>query len=131
VVNAVSFEYALNVVRTFSTEDLSYFVEDDYLHLPEALVRLEECSELVSAEYITLYDHPVRYQAAGTPDGDWPLRVSKTYEVKGLVWRTVESTCMTFAATAGTIADDRSVFMDYVVGRRHPLDRGLFRHLQG
>ncbi|CAE7860296.1 flbA [Symbiodinium microadriaticum] len=43
-------------------EDIAYFVEDDYLHLPNAPQILREGIHV--ADYITLYDHPDKYTRA-------------------------------------------------------------------
>jgi hypothetical protein len=129
--NAASFEVALTLAVDFARTDLIYFVEDDYLHVPSALANLLACSRAVPADYITLYDHPVRYLSGDDPNVDWPLRTSATYEAAGHTWRTVESTCMTFAAMAQTLVEDRHLFAMYLAGRAHPADRALFRHLQG
>lgn len=129
--NSASFEHAVRIASSFSAEDLIYFVEDDYLHVPDALAKLAECYQCVPADYITLYDHPVRYFPDTSPHADWPLRVAAIYQTASHNWRTVESTCMTFAARTKTILEDGPIILKYVSGRTHPADRELFRHLQG
>jgi hypothetical protein len=40
--NSSSFLLALEMTRNFESQDMVYFVEDDYLHVPEALLKLLE-----------------------------------------------------------------------------------------
>lgn len=86
---------ALPDSRGWADGDVVYFVEDDYLHRPEALVRLRDGAEGVTdASYLTLYGtfHPTRRDAYRLPGGDW---------------YTAESATSTFAARLGALRADR------------------------
>ena len=56
------YEIALSIAKN---DDIFYFVEDDYLHLPESPGALEE--GLKYFDYVTLYDHPDKYKLSGMP----------------------------------------------------------------
>jgi hypothetical protein len=129
--NAESFLIAFSIAASWPSDDVVYFVEDDYLHTPDALSKLEEAVGEVPFDYITLYDHPDRYLPTNHPRHDLPLLTDALYTSRSHQWRTVESTCMTFAARVRTLREDFDAFMTYVIPKRIPYDRGLFRHLQG
>lgn len=129
--NSPSFWHALEVAIQFPEDTLVYFVEDDYLHTRDALTKLVDCHEDLRADYYTLYDHPVRYMPDYPLGADLPVSDTTVYISRSHHWRVVESTCMTFAATARTLREDSSIFDRHVGSRRVPADRELFRHLQG
>jgi hypothetical protein len=112
-------------------DDLVYFVEDDYLHLPLALVKLSDAAAQLSADYVTLYDHPVRYFPRESELADLPLPSPRVFVTRSHHWQTVESTCMTFATRAHLLRADAAIFELHVGCFRVPQDRELFRHLQG
>lgn len=129
--NSLSFWHALQETIKLPDNHLVYFVEDDYLHCRDALTKLVECHQDIVADYITLYDHPVRYIKNYAGGVDWSLVKNAIYTSKSHHWRTVESTCMTFAAEAKVIKEDIEIFDLYVRQTNKPKDRELFRHLQG
>lgn len=128
--NSASFLVALEKSLSFSEQDLIYFVEDDYLHCPDSLVKLLDCQESIECDYITLYDHPVRYMPDYELGRDWAVNNETIYLSKSHHWREVESTCMTFASTSQILKADFSVFEQNILGRKVPNDRELFRQLQ-
>jgi hypothetical protein len=130
--NAESFWQAYLKALEKPSTHAAYFVEDDYIHLPDSLEKLHEClDELKEVDYLTLYDHPVRYASEYKFGLDLPLRNNSVYVTKTHHWRTVESTCMTFGARVSALQDDVAVFERYVKNRLVPQDRELFRRLQG
>ena len=93
------YEIGLEIAKN---EDIFYFVEDDYLHLPKSPEAIEE--GLRYFEYVTLYDHSDKYKVTGMPLNPFAKanRYSESTEiVKGptQLWRTSNSTTMTFAVT--------------------------------
>lgn len=109
--NCRSFRACVGIaeMRDWSDNDLVYFVEDDYLHLPKALSCLAvAASATPSADYFTLYDHP---------DKDRLVRhrlfrsVNQTTRVVGRhTWMPARSTCLTFGARLGALREDAWVF---------------------
>jgi hypothetical protein len=94
-------------------EDLFYFAEDDYLHLPESPTALQE--GLAYFDYVTLYDHADKYRVIGMPLNPYAKanRYSESTEiVKGAtqLWRTSNSTTMTFAVTGKTLKADADIW---------------------
>ena len=130
--NARSFWKAYVDALELPQNDWVYFVEDDYLHTIDALEKLVDCmNSIPDADYITLYDHPVRYATDYHFGLDISHRVNKIYISNKCHWRTQESTCMTFAAQVAVLRDDRAIFDKYVHQVPVPEDRELFRELQG
>jgi hypothetical protein len=112
--NAASFNFLINhELPFFEDDDLIYFAEDDYLYRDGACAVLEE--GLQYFDYVTLYDHPDKY---GVSQGDLNLFVPKgdlsehTQIVKGekSLWRTTNSTTMTFGCFVRTIRKDLMIW---------------------
>ena len=88
-----------SLLETFKIADtLShnvYFVEDDYLHLPNSIKVIAQGVE--TFKLVTGYDHPDRYKR------DDDLTKGKEYiafsQKTNCHWRTIESTCCTWATT--------------------------------
>jgi len=57
---AGTFNLGLDLALKFDYDDIVYFVENDYLHLPDSSKVLLDAFEL-GFDYITLYDHPDKY----------------------------------------------------------------------
>jgi hypothetical protein len=130
--NSGSFMKAFDICEQYDDCDLIYFVEDDYLHLPLSLLKLQECAECIpAADYLSLYDHPVRYYPADAEGADLRVQSPGVMLSRSHHWQVIESACMTFAARAKALRADRIVFERYVGNSRVPRDRELFRHLQG
>lgn len=102
-------------------EDLAYFIEDDYLHLPNAPYVLKEGLRI--AHYVTLYDHPDKYTRV-YGGGE----VSKVMRTPLSHWRFTQSTCMTFGCKVGTLREDKSVWDKWTDGD-HPHDHKAFTEL--
>jgi hypothetical protein len=130
--NAVSCLQTIQYAAGMPPSDMVMLVEDDYLWLPNSLTELVLALSEFRADYVTGYDHPVRYQpdyplGADLPHWDTSIRISR-----GRHWRSQESTCMTFGALAGTFAADVDIFERFHNnGKGSPADRELFRELQG
>lgn len=101
--------YAL---ENFNDEDYVYFVEDDFLHKPEALKLLKEGFEI--ADYVTLYDHPDKYVDYNN-NGDNKYIKGGGEETKVLLtksshWKLTNSTVMTFAVKVKTLKEDYPIW---------------------
>ncbi len=122
------FEYAL---KNFRADDCVYFLEDDFLHLPNSALIMEE--GLAIADYVSLYDHADKYLPAnkgGNPfieeDGG---EITKVFRTKTSHWKLTNSTTMTFATTIGTLITDKPVWDRYTTGT-HPHDMQIFLDLR-
>lgn len=76
--------------------DWVYLCEDDYLHQPDAFLRLGELlDEVPGVRWVSLYEHPNAYRAGRLGGAD---REDYVFFAAGTHWRTISSTCMTYAA---------------------------------
>jgi len=133
--NCGSFKYLLHAeLPLMADDDLIYFVEDDYLHRAGSAQALEE--GLKYFDYVTLYDHPDKY-GINSPNIN-PL-VSKgslsevTQIVRGIsvIWRTTNSTTMTFGVLAKTIRMDAWIWRLVNTGFKTPRDFHAWIYLTG
>lgn len=120
--NAANFFNALNYAIEEDSNEIIYFVEDDYLHRPNIESVIAEGLE--KADYITLYDHPDKYQKEYNFGEN--CKVIKTRQTH---WRTTISTCMTFAAKVKTLREDFDIFEQFTKDS-HPHDHQLFSALK-
>ena len=102
---AGSFLRTLEIVesRGYDDDTIIYFVEDDYLH------RENWCEVLIEAfslptHYVSLYDHLDKYIDSGYND-----LVSKVFHTDTCHWRTVPSTCNTYAGKMGQLKQDMHI----------------------
>jgi hypothetical protein len=88
--------------RGWPDSDAVYLVEDDYLHLPEALPDLlEGLEEVQAAEYFALYANHM----TARPNLDH-------FQAGDRVWVTADSTTSTFAARIGALRKDEWVHVN-------------------
>jgi hypothetical protein len=107
----MSFFRQLNyAIHNLDDEDIVYFIEDDYLHRQGAQDALEE--GLGIFDYVTLYDHPDKYgvfEGYTNPYAKWTKLSEPTRVWKGkhALWRTTNSTTLSFACKVKTIKADQ------------------------
>lgn len=94
-------------------DDIFYFAEDDYMHLPASPDAIEE--GLKYFDYVTLYDHPDKYNSILGPKNPYAKRncYSETTEIvygESQIWRTSNSTTMTLALTGKTLKADADIW---------------------
>jgi hypothetical protein len=108
-------------------DEVVIMAEDDYLWLAPALIEQFRAITSLPCDYATVYDHPLIYEGL-----DYPHWYSATHLTKHRHWTAFESTCMTFASTAGVIKSDFEVFKKHhTSGLPYPDDREFFREVQG
>lgn len=127
--NSESFRYAYECALNYKSDTIVYFVEDDYFHLSDAIKELKNAFNKIGPDYLTLYDHPVRYAEDYKFGLDLPTN-QQIYFAGNHHWRYQESTCMTFAAKVKTLKEDKGIFWRYTQNDT-PEDRELFKRLQG
>ena len=122
---ASSFLATLDIIKNDSNseEDIIYIIEDDYLHLPGWENILIEGLNL-GIDYISLYDHLDKYK-------DYPDLKSKIYLSDSRHWRTVPSTCNTYACRYSTLIGDFDIHRKYSIEHHGGVssDNSKFLHL--
>ncbi len=146
-----SLHLAYNILKDgLAPEDtVFYFLEDDYLHRRGAYFILMEAFRELNADYVTLYDHPDKYQNFKDPRYEWGhgmvdieedgirkpgviYNVGKQdtiYVSKSTHWRTVDSTTMTWATTAKNIKEDFEDLWNLHEGQPLPMGGTTFKLL--
>ncbi len=111
-------------------DSLIYFLEDDYLHCASALQYLRKVASSGCCDYITLYDHPDKYQTDSLNpyvyDGGEETKVIFTGNHH---WKETNSTTMTFAAFVKTLKEDKNHFWRWT-GTKYPYDFYIFEELR-
>lgn len=106
-------------------EDVVYFSEDDYLHVPEAFLRLRAAAgTLVPAQYFALYASTPAHPAFG-PGVPWgapaAFRPAPDVVADGATWVNVPSTASTFGARIGALRRDRGIIRQGMLPHRNRL----------
>lgn len=128
---AGTFNIALDMALTFNDDEIVYFVENDYLHLPQSPEIIKEGIGL-GAQFVSLYDHPDKYidgKDGGNPyveGGGEPTRVFLSDSVH---WKMTNSTTMTFASKVKTLKRTEKILRKHTSGQ-HPNDFQMFLELR-
>ena len=128
---AQSFNYVLDKAVKLEDNTIVYFVEDDYLHLPNARDILVEGMS-VGSDYVALYDHPDKYingNQGGNPFIEDGGEVTKVYRSKSCHWKLTNSTTMTFASRVKTLKEDLGIIKTWTIGT-YPDDFKMFLELR-
>jgi hypothetical protein len=108
--------------RGWPADDVVYFCEDDYLHVPDAFTALGAAASALDASYFALYGALLDDEDAA--EGIiWDLEKQGSevvlprgfhradpVEVDGVVWKHILSTTSTFGARVGALAKDIGIF---------------------
>jgi len=128
---AGTFNLALDEALKYNDDDIVYFIENDYLHKPESQKVLEEGFNL-GASFVSLYDHPDKYQdpsTGGNPYCVGGAEDTRVYLTKSCHWKITNSTTMTFAAKVSTLKRTEETLRKYTSGT-HPDDFKMFLDLR-
>ena len=128
---AGTFNLALDEALTLDDDEIVYFVENDYLHTPDAQTVLEEGFSL-GASYVALYDHPDKYLSpdkGGNPYCQGGAEDTRVYLTENSHWKITNSTTMTFAAKVSTLKEDEKILRGFTSGT-HPHDFHMFLKLR-
>jgi len=129
--SAGSFRLVMEEALKLDDDEIVYFCEDDYAHLPNSREVLLEGLE--RADYVTLYNHPDKYIPAskgGNPlIGDDGAEQTKVFVTASSYWMMTNSTTMTFATTVRVLREDESVWRKYTEGS-YPQDMKIFLDLR-
>jgi hypothetical protein len=129
---AGTFNLALDIALKESDDEIIYFIENDYIHLPGSPQIIEEGIEL-GASYVTLYLHPDKFippYQGGNPEVDYDGGyLTRIYRGKTQLFGMFNSTTMTFASTVKTLKEDESILRKWT-NETHPNDFQMFLELR-
>lgn len=97
-------------IDNFSDDEELYLVEDDYFHLEKSDILIHE--GLQHSEYVTLYDHPDKYNQHPhkNPEITSLGEVTTLFMTDNSHWKYTNSTTGTFACSRRTLREDRDVW---------------------
>lgn len=128
---AGTFNLALDIAINLPDDEIVYFLEDDYLHKPEADKILEDSIDM-GFDYATAYDHPDKYLnpiEGGNPFCMGRAEDTRVYLGKYCHFKLTNSTTMTFAARVKTIKEDIEILRKWTK-ETHPYDFQMFMELK-
>ena len=125
---AGTFNLALDEALKGNDDEIVYFVENDYLHKPEADKILIEGFSL-GYDYVSLYDHPDKYINGANPFVEDGGEVTRLMLTDSCHWKLTNSTTMTFAAKVKTLKADEAILREFTSGT-HPNDFPMFLALR-
>ena len=120
---AGSFQHVLKQASDIVENRIIYFLEDDYLHLPNSEKVIKEGFKY--GDYVTLFDHPDKYVnwqegrdgVAGNPLITEDSEETRLYRTNSTHWKLTNSTVMTFASTTEIIKADMPGLEFYSKGK--------------
>lgn len=125
---AGTFNLALTKALNYDSNEVVYFIENDYLHKqgsPEVL--LEGFN--TGASYVALYDHPDKYINGANPFVEDGGEVTRVMLTETCHWKMTNSTTMTFAARVKTLKEDEVVLRSFTQ-ESYPRDFDMFLALR-
>ena len=128
---AGTFNLALDEALKLNDDEIVYFIENDYLHTPDAQAVLEDGFNL-NPSFISLYDHPDKYldpSKGGNPYCQGGAEDTRVYLSKLSHWKITNSTTMTFAAKVKTLKEVEPILREYTQGS-YPRDFDMFLELR-
>lgn len=128
---AGTFNLALDVALKCNDDEIIYFVENDYLHKPNALNILLEGFEL-GASFVSVYDHPDKYldpSRGGNPYCEGGAEDTRVYLTTSCHWKITNSTTMTFASKVSTLRRIEPTLRKHTTGS-YPDDFKMFLELR-
>lgn len=130
---AATFNLALDEALTYGDGEIVYFIENDYIHLPNSPKIIEEGIKL-GAPYVTLYLHPDKFippQQGGNPEVDETGGyLTRIYRGETELFGMFNSTTMTFASTVKNLKEDEEILRKWT-SETHPNDFQMFLELRG
>lgn len=127
--NSGSLKFAFELAFQFNDDDIVYFVEDDFLHHPDASRKLI-IEGLEKADYVSLYDHADKYKKGVNPYVDDFGEETKVFLTKSSHWKFTNSTVQTFATKVFTLREDKEILYKYNFNGDRPDSFSTFRDLK-
>jgi hypothetical protein len=106
------------VTENFDTNEIVYFLEDDYIHRENYIDIILE--GLQRADYVSLYDHPDKYEYESE---------ASLFYTKSSHWKLTSSTTMTFATKVNTLLFDYMTWKNMTEGTKTPPDYYIWNYL--
>lgn len=128
---AGTFNLALDLALMYEEDEIVYFLENDYLHTPDAKKILIEGFD-IGASFVSLYDHPDKYlspQEGGNPYCEGGAEDTRVYLTSSSHWKITNSTTMTFASKVSTLRLNEKILREFTSGS-HPHDFQMFLKLR-
>jgi len=125
---AGTFNLALDKALTFDDNEIVYFIENDYLHLPGSKRIIEEGLDEIGADFVSLYDHPDKYIDGANPYVQGGGEMTRVMLSTSSHWKVTNSTTMTFASKVKTLRKTENILREYTHGS-YPRDFDMFVHL--
>jgi len=122
---AGTFNLALDKALTFDDNEIVYFIENDYLHLPGSKRIIEEGLDEIGADFVSLYDHPDKYIDGANPYVQGGGEMTRVMLSTSTHWKVTNSTTMTFASKVKTLRKTENVLREYTQGS-YPRDFDMF-----
>jgi hypothetical protein len=128
---AGTFNLALDYALNLPDNEIVYFLENDYLHKPEADKIIEDGFEL-GFDYVTTYDHPDKY--LNPFEGGNLLCSGRSEETRLYLgqychFKLTNSTTMTFASKVKTLKEDEGILRKWT-SETYPYDFNMFAELR-
>ena len=118
--NSASFDYVMkHAMNSSNTDNIVYFVENDYLHRNGSRQAINEAFNVLNSDYVSLYDSPEKYGYHFNKNYDKFIDFgqnlfdnfkSNIYYGLNNYWRTSNSFTMTFAMKLDLVRHDYEVF---------------------
>jgi hypothetical protein len=122
---AGTFNIALDIALQFDDNEIVYFIENDYLHLPGSQKIIEEGLNEIGIKFVSLYDHPDKYINGANPYVQDGGEITRVMLSKSSHWKITNSTTMTFASKVKTLHETEKILRKYTQGT-HPHDFDMF-----
>jgi len=129
--NSKSFRSMYEDILKLDDNDFVYLLEDDYIHLNGSLDVLKEFAERNYTDYVTLYDHPDKYEEGCENVNPYCKNFGENtivFRTQNHHWKITNSTTMTFGAFVNVLKRDKSTFWEYTT-ENIPKDFRLFLKL--
>ena len=129
---AGTFNLALDEALKLDDDEIVYFIENDYLHTPDAQAVLEDAFASFNPPFVALYDHPDKYldpSKGGNPYCQGGAEDTRVYLSNLSHWKITNSTTMTFAAKVKTLKETEPILREFTKGT-HPNDFPMFLELR-
>ena len=97
---------------TLNDNDFVYFLEDDYLHLKDSQSVLIEFAEENYTDYVTLYDHPDKYEEGCVNVNPYCKNFGERtflFRTANHHWKITNSTTDTFASFVDVLKRDKEI----------------------